>query len=124
LTTQSNEEYKMIRRILASIVAALEAQSSAYDPNTYKTSRLITILLPAREMLTHEVRRRKICASYNCDNMTKTNCWMKTEKYGSVLAHGSDSWFGELDTAMFGESSYTSLRLLVDDKIQDICEIS
>ncbi|PLW42610.1 hypothetical protein PCANC_11745 [Puccinia coronata f. sp. avenae] len=54
LTTQSNEEYKMIRRILASIVAALEAQSSAYDPNTYKTSRLITILLPAREMLTHE----------------------------------------------------------------------
>ncbi|KAA1092465.1 hypothetical protein PGT21_003867 [Puccinia graminis f. sp. tritici] len=54
LTTQSNEEYKIIRRILGEILAVLEDYKSKYDPNTYQSSRLIAALLPAREMLLHE----------------------------------------------------------------------
>ncbi|KAA1089020.1 hypothetical protein PGT21_004309 [Puccinia graminis f. sp. tritici] len=54
LTTQSNEEYKIIRRILGEILAVLEDYRSKYDPNTYQSSRLIAALLPAREILLHE----------------------------------------------------------------------
>jgi hypothetical protein len=59
LTTQSNEEYKIIRRILSEIVAVLEDYRAKYDPNTYQSSRLIAALLPAREILLHEVCHRK-----------------------------------------------------------------
>ncbi|WAQ90568.1 hypothetical protein PtA15_12A558 [Puccinia triticina] len=54
LTTQSNEEYKIIRRILGEILAVLKDYSSKFDPNTDQSSRLIAALLPAREMLLHE----------------------------------------------------------------------
>jgi len=54
LTTRSNEEYKAIRRILASILAVLEDHSRRYDPSTFDSSSLISALLPAREILVHE----------------------------------------------------------------------
>lgn len=54
LTARSNEEYKMIRQILSEVVTLLTNYIPQYDPDTYRPSTLITVLLPSKAMLLHE----------------------------------------------------------------------